>query len=356
MRAGRGATEALVQALVFNANHVCTTQALGGGGSADFAISAPVGATTSGRVRNLPGDTRKIQTALNRFPPRDGGPDPKLVVDGDCGRLTKGTILSLQKKFNLTPKKKDTPDGIVDVNGPTIDRLRAGPGRVPDGPKEFFARIPQVVGIATAARAALDAAIFRLQFGTRPGGLPGLDQLGQLAVDRAERHFHINSTQDPIARLRKVQQLFFRMQTAIGFVPKGMFLAVDEPPESAVGAFFFTVAGGFDIRDPDAKFDGTDLPVNSIYICPKGRALSEDGFAYGMIHELAHFVGPQHPDKADDPDFAITDIGAFHRGTIARLSADQAIRNADSYSQFAFDAIGKPNFNVDTGSFTPPKR
>jgi hypothetical protein len=350
--------EGSVQALVFNANHVCTRQKLGGGAQTptDIVISAPVGATSSGRVRNLPADTRKIQVALNRFQPRDGGPDPQLVVDGVCGPLTKATILSLQKKFNLTPKAKDTPDGIVDVNGPTIDRLRAGPGRVPDGPKEFFARIPQVLGIATAARAALDAAIFRLQFGTRPGGLPGLDQLGQLAVNRADRHFHINSTQDPIARLRKVQQIFFRMQTAIGFVPKGMFLAVDEPPESAVGAFFFTVSGGFDIRDPDAKFDGTDLPVNSIYICPKGRALSEDGFAYGMIHELAHFVGPEHPDKVGEADLSITDIGAFHQGTIARLSADQAIRNADSYSQFAFDVIGKPNFNVNTNTFTPPKR
>jgi hypothetical protein len=61
-----------VKALVFNANHVCTTHALGGGGSTanDIVISAPVGALTAPRVRNLPGDVRKIQTALNRFQAR----------------------------------------------------------------------------------------------------------------------------------------------------------------------------------------------------------------------------------------------------------------------------------------------
>ena len=173
---------------------------------------------------------------------KDGGPDPKLDVDGVCGRLTKAAILSLQQKFNLTPKNKKEPDGIVDVTGPTIDRLRAGPARVVDGPKEFFDRIPQVMGIATAARAALDAAIFHLQFGGRSGVSPNFSQLGQSAVNRLDRHFHINSTRDPIARAQSIQRIFFRMQTAIGFVPKGMFLAVDEPPESSVGAFFFYVS------------------------------------------------------------------------------------------------------------------
>ena len=43
-----------------------------------------------------------------------------------------------------------------------------------------------------------------------------IGRLGQLAVDRAERHFHINGTRDPIARLRKIQRIFFGMQTAIG--------------------------------------------------------------------------------------------------------------------------------------------
>lgn len=346
-----------MRALVFNASCLCTKQSLGSTPTpSKLTISAPVGATTALRVRNLAGDTRKVQEALNRFLPRDGGPEPKLKIDGICGPLTKATILSLQNKYNLTPKASDTPDGIVDLEGPTIDRLRAGPGRVVDGPTEFFARIPKVLGIATAARAALDAAIFNLQFSGRPGGLPGLDQAGQAAVDRADRHFHIRKTKDPVARLQSIQKIYFGMQTAIGFVPRGLFLAVDEPPESAVGAFFFTVGGGYYIRDPKAKFDGTDLPVNSIYICPKGRALSEDGFAYGMIHELAHFVGPEHPSKAGEADLAIVDFGAFHRGTIAKLTADQAIRNADTYAQFAFDVIGKPNFNISTGNFTKTKR
>jgi hypothetical protein len=304
-------------------------------------------------VRNLEGDTRAVQAALNRFLPIDGGPAPLLKVDGICGPLTKAEIVHFQEKWDLKPKNSDTVDGIVDPAGPTIDRLRAGPGRVPSGPTEFSERIPDVRQVVTAANAAIEAAIFHLQFGNRSGLLPSVNQLGQIAAARAERNFHISQSKTAISSLGTVQRIYFAMLTAIGHVPRGIILAVDEPPEVAVGAFMFSVAGGYSIQDPTALIDGTNLAVGSIYVCPKARALSKEAFAYVMIHELAHFVGPKSPEKPGEADIGIHDFGYFHRGTIGRLSSDQATHNADSFAQFAFDAIGKPNFNILTlGSAT----
>jgi hypothetical protein len=340
--------------LICDGDFVCRKQTLGNGGGnpSDMSITAPVGATTSGRVLNRVADVRKVQAALNKFPVLDGGPSPQLTVDGICGPLTKDAIVTFQLKFGLTPKSSNTPDGIVDVGGDTADQLQTGPSSIVNGVTEFFERIPDVMRVATAASAALEAAIFQLQFPNRPGQLPGLSQLGQAAVARADHHFHINRTRNPVARLRQVQRIYLGMQTAIGHVPQGLFLAVDEPLESHVRAFAFTEAGGFFIRDPKAVFDGTSLPVNSIYICPRGRTLAPDGFTYMMIHELAHFVGPESPNRPGDPDIGIYDFGAFHKGTIDRLSPDITLRNADSYAQFAFDAIGKPNFNVQLARAT----
>lgn len=338
--------------LIFGADGVCTRGSAGRPDRfLDINLSAPVGADAP-RVLNRAGDVRQIQAALNRFPSANGGPDQPLVVDGICGSLTKAAILQFQVAFDIAPAGSTISDGIVDLKGDTVERLQAGPSIV-DGPTEFFERIPDVMRTVTAAGGLLDAAIFQLQFGDRPGQLPSLNQLGQAAVDRVDRHFKINQTTDPIARMRQVKSIFLAMQTAIGHVPQGLFLAVNTPPGVHPPAFAFTGAGGFSIQDPKVTFDGSGLPVNSIYIMPSGRALGKDQFIYLMIHELAHFVGPQTPDRPGDRELFIGDLAPFIHGRIGRLTPDQTLRNADSYAQFAFDAIGKNNFNIKTGGPTP---
>jgi hypothetical protein len=115
-------------------------------------------------------------------------------------------------------------------------------------------------------------------------------------------------------------------------------LTADEPPSLAVSAFMFTFAGGYHLRGQDDTFDG--IPVGSIYLCPKSRTLGQGGFMYAMIHELAHFTGPTGNG---------IDNAYFHKDSqrYRNLSPDLAFHNADCYSQFPFDAIGKPNFNVE---------
>lgn len=102
----------------------------------------------------------------------------------------------------------------------------------------------------------------------------------------------------------------------------------------------FTFLGGFNLPlDPATKrvpqWEGLD--VDRIYITPKGRSLTLEQFRYAMIHELAHFVsGDGLPTIA--PDFAY-----FHRERKKYDALDNllCIRNADCYSRFAFEVIGR---------------
>jgi hypothetical protein len=327
---------------LLTSNMTCVTRFLAAQKRSDIAITSAVGRGTPPRCRNLPEDVRTIQAALNRFTPLEGGPAPLLVVDGICGPKTRAAIDHFQKKWALKPKNWKVPDGIVDPVGPTIDRLRLGSGRVPDLPAEFKARIPRVIGVITAVRAALTLAKTFLSRGDTQssGPLPSLSLIGQAEARKADRHFHVTKAATPQSRLDEIDNIYFRMLTAIGHVPQGMVLAADEPATLAVGAFMFGGQGGFDRQDPRDTLDGT-LPAGSIYLCPKARTLGVEAFTYVIIHELAHFTGPILN--------GIVDHAYFHRDPkkYAGLTAALAFRNADSYSQFAFEIIGKPDFNVE---------
>ena len=49
------------------------------------------------------------------------------------------------------------------------------------------------------------------------------------------------------------------------------------------------------------------------------------------------------------PVRVVSGVGTCGDRLRAALSADEAIQNADCYAQFAFDAAGKPDFNVLRG-------
>jgi len=79
-------------------------------------ISASVG---RGGV-NKHADVLAIQKALNKIPPNQGGPDPKLKEDGWIGPKTNAAILKFQKANQGLPH-----DGRIDVTGPTLVRINA---------------------------------------------------------------------------------------------------------------------------------------------------------------------------------------------------------------------------------------
>ena len=126
-----------------------------------LAIVSAVGAGFPPRCLNRPDDVRKIQTALNRFSPGEGGPVEKLVTDGIAGKLTQAAIRRFQTEAVSGIKGAD---GIVDIDGPTIRRLRAGPAAavISNAPAVFLAELPGLIRIVTAAQAALSLASARL--------------------------------------------------------------------------------------------------------------------------------------------------------------------------------------------------
>ncbi|MEZ6152001.1 MAG: hypothetical protein R3C09_18005 [Pirellulaceae bacterium] len=326
-------------ALVMGSDFTCNKLADGLYGA--VAISAAVGDGVPARCPNIANDVRVIQAALNRFSPAAGGPTEKLEVDGACGPLTRGAILHFQNKWDLKPKGWSKPDGIVDREGATIQRLRKGAGANTNLPVEFATRIPDVLRVVTAAQAALMVAS---QHYTRPsGGLPSLAGLGAAAAQVMNRHFHADLNPTPAARISQIDQVFQKIKFAIGHIPIGAVLATEEPPIFEQGAFMFTFVGGFDRLRPTptaATPTWRGLPVSSIYMCPKARTLSQDGFTYAMIHELAHYVSTEQ-----EP---IEDVAYFHKSPelYRKLSPFNAFRNADCFSQYAFEVVGKRDFNV----------
>lgn len=324
--------------LVLSADFTCTSRVVSGGAGAAVSITAAVGNQPPPRCPNRAGDVRTIQQALNRFTPLDGGPAPPLAVDGIFGPKTRDAIYHFQKKWNIKPKAWKVPDGIVDPDGPTIARLRQGAGPQVNLPVEFMARIPRVLAVLLAARRVLDAAarfIDRAGVHAIGASLPAFDSFGQSEARKVDKHFHIKAVANPRGRVLEVDSMFLNMMTAIGYVPQGIILAVDEPAGMAQGAFMFTFPGGYHFRRPTDTVEG--IHVGSIYLCPRSRTLSDDAFTYVMIHELAHFSGPVK---------AIDDHAYFYKSPDAyrRLTPQLAFGNADSYAQFAYEAIGKPDF------------
>jgi hypothetical protein len=309
-----------------------------GSGTGDLRITSGVGRGTPPLCRNLPDDVRTIQRALNRYPAIDGGAKPKLVVDGICGPKTKGAIDHFQAKHQIFIKGTKNPDGIVEPNGQTIAKLRQGPSGIADMPAEFFRHIADAQAKVTAASAVITLAAFRLAHGK--------GSLGGSAIPAAvQKHFKMSQWKTPALKssaLSRIQRVFLGMQTAIGHVPQGRILALQEPAEHAQGSYMFTFGGGFHDAPSERTDDG--LPTGTIYLCPPARDLNGDQFVYGMIHELAHFVGPQ----SDNPNM-IDDLAYFHvsPSRYRDLLADQTLRNGDSYSQFVFEVAGKPDFRID---------
>ena len=308
-------------------------------GQQDVVISAAVGNASWNRCPNHPDDVKTIQSALNEFPSVEGGPNPSLSVDGICGQKTCSAIAHFQRKWDLK-NRWGSVDGIVDVVGPTIERLRKGGGhrKTPSG--DFLVYIPQTMQVITAARTVLTAAKMHYQLGKAAGGgFPSVSLFREQAAKMVDRHFHVGHLYNPLSRVIDVDRMFLNMQTAIGYIPLGTIVAADEPPTSVEGSIMFTFMGGYNLRTGKHEWHG--IPKSSIYMCPRSRTLSRDAFVYAMIHELAHYTGPV--------DNGVDDYAYFHKNKslYERLSHWQAFRNADCYSQFAYEVIGKRDYRVD---------
>ena len=84
----------------------------------EFTIKSSVGES----AKNAPQDVKVVQVLLNNI--LTAGllsPWPSLATDGVCGPKTKKMIKEFQRRLGGQP----IPDGRIDKNGPTINKLRA---------------------------------------------------------------------------------------------------------------------------------------------------------------------------------------------------------------------------------------
>lgn len=131
------------------------------------------------------------------------------------------------------------------------------------------------------------------------------------------KHFRLGSDRiggNIFQQLAAIRQEFIRLREAIG---RELPFECESDCGNAVGY----ILGGIPILDPLMR------AVSDIHLCPSWfNRLSSDDKVVTLIHEVAHKYTWKH-------DFAYE----FNKDDYAKLSATQAIRNADSYACFARD-------------------
>lgn len=296
------------------------------GGSGSLGLKAPVGSAQ--RCRNVAGDVLAVQRALNKYSPADGGPSPKLAEDSIYGPKTAAAI----QKFQVKHFGYAGADGVVDPGQQTERKLAGSDSPASSVSADMYGHIGYARTVLEITRSQIAAA---RMFGS---GQSSFTHMGESAWNKLITHFKIDQFPSWSTQLDAIDRVYSDMQTAIGHVPQGMVLFADEPPEKVSGHFAFAYANGYGVANRGKKSGDGSTYLDSIYFTQKMRTLKQDAFAYVMIHELAHYVGPEERSGVAIVDYA------YHRNPAVyqSLPPRQRVQNADCYSQFAFDAIGKP--------------
>jgi hypothetical protein len=337
-------------------NGECVELDLPGGG---LTISASVGLGG----RNIPDDVKTIQAALNRVSADQGGPDPKLDVDGIVGPLTRAAIAAFQKQqFGWS-------DGRVDTDNVTIQKLRAINGGNPAGAAPAvdaqrqaalaltYSTLPAALAMVQQALLTVDFARYYVQ-----GAANIFKQIAEDQFAVVDTYFNLSkvSKQQQLDALAKIGKIFGTMRTLLGhpgpqLTPGTGIFQLD--PNNQTDIYAFTYMGGFTRRDArtgrpmmskDDNYQGPNLREDAIYIATGLDGMDAEFVPYNTIHELAHFVGPEL-GNAD----AIQDLSYRHKQGFYGLSTNEALRTADSYAMFAVAAGGKA-LTEHTSIFMPP--
>lgn len=309
-------------------------------GKDQIVISASVGINAVNSAK----DVITIQDALNRVSPAEGGASPALKVDGVCGPKTKNAI----QKFQLEQFGWSGADGKINPGGQTITRINDLLGFVkPDDTTDQIFQAAMTGGLMLAkrwigaAKVNLEIALNHVDQPKAP--LTGFTQFGRDERMRlANRYFRIDdfpaAERQPTLRrvwhtYSLVQQVFERPGGLWGekaFEIDSMGLYHKRRPNSKAYAYrggFLYGGGGFERSDGKRRTDSIHIVrENIIHFADMRNA------AFILVHELAHFCGdpPQNWD--------IVDFGAYgepETPAVARLTIQQRVRHADSYSGFA---------------------
>jgi hypothetical protein len=324
--------------------------------------------------RNFADDVKAIQDALNGKDVADGGPNPKLAVDGFVGPLTIAAIEKYQRRH------LGWADGRVDPDGPTIHALNGGGGVTP--PQTGGAPVPPPAypkGTAAQNAAFIEkigkllprarhwVSMAQLKIGmaeefVRRGPVnpkdpfPALHDIGKSDLALFNKYFHSDKQPKAVQQqqLQRVRRMYDSMQTVLthSLLQAPMFgwgVGYFQPDPAdgtlaAVGYVAYTFFGGWQRRRADGKprlsgddnYSGAkDLRQDTIFF-PVGKLLTRtDNFLLEtIIHEMAHFVGPGGPDNGD----RIDDYTFDSKADFLTVNNWTALHTAECYGYFAAEA------------------
>ena len=150
-----------------------------------------------------------------------------------------------------------------------MNGLRQGPGASATPAQQFAANRARVTEIITTAQAALTLAKTSPLLTGIPSSLPSISDFSNAALEKVKRHFHVDKTAKPLLQITRIEQVFLDMQRAIGHIPQGVVLFVDEPRHLELDLSCSLPEEVSVIICGTMFSNGTNLPVDSIYLCPK---------------------------------------------------------------------------------------
>lgn len=330
--------------------------------------------------RNNPDDVRAIQAALNAKDVADGGPNPKLVVDGIAGPRTIAAIEKYQTRH------LGWADGRVDPDGPTIHALNGGGagggglaspqkgGAKPPAPPPVFPKataaqnkafVEKIGGLLPRARHWVEMAQLKIGMAdefVRKGPVnpkdpfPSLHDIGKPELGLFNKYFHSDkqakATQS--MHLHRVRRIYDSMQTVLteSLLQAPMFgwgvgYFQPDPADGTLasqGYVAYTFFGGWQRRRADGKprlsgddnYAGAkDLREDTIFFPVANLLAKSDNFILEtIIHELAHFVGPGGPLNGE----RIADYTYDTKPDFLTVSNWTALHTAEAYGYFAAEA------------------
>jgi hypothetical protein len=241
----------------------------------------------------------------------------------------------------LVPAEK-----LAKAGGPSASELEPNPYIMP----LVYAQLSEAMNWIRAAELTLDRARDYLQ-GTSLGGLPALAQRASIKWAIVNDAFHLDKLAKPQAlrEIDRIKRIFAEMRACIGHHSaateegSGYFQMDPTKDNRADGPFLaFTYYGGWTRRNPrtglprmskEDNYEGANLREDAIYIATETIDPTPLKLTGLIIHELAHFVGPEinSGDRIGDHSYTF-------KANFSKLSPYLAVRTADCYSYFAAEA------------------
>ena len=279
----------------------------------DLYISGSVGVGG----RNVERDIIRVQNVVNRIPESLGGAGMSL---NESGRADAATIAAIKKfqRFHF-----GSEDGRVDAGGRTQAKLSSLlPAKI-ERLKATQPYLSQARDCILAAQTKVLIAATELRTGG--GGIGGTRNL-----DLIDKHFEVRKSSDPSGVLSHIKNIYTTM-LAVFQRPGGLlgWSAFEGEPFSDPNLYAFTLYGGYRLA---GRYDAW-ARLDTIYLSKGLDGAGADQRIATIVHELAHFVGPEYGDLITDYGY-----GWLDDPKISRLTPYQKQHNADCFSNLAFDA------------------